>query len=81
MALSIRSRGAIWDLSQNTQIMQVRPFQGAWYGNGQFFYVDFPKFGDTAREIGLLDTSSGAGTDGYKIGEGVAVQYDKYISY
>ena len=79
MALSIRSRGAIWDLSQNTQIMQVRPFQGAWYGNGQFFYVDFPKFGDTAREIGLLDTSSGAGTDGYKIGEGVAVQYDKYI--
>jgi WD40 repeat protein len=79
MAFSNRSRGAIWDLSRNTQIMQVRPFRGAWYGNDQFFYVDFPKFGEAEREIGQLNTSNGAGTDGYKIGDGFAVQYGKYI--
>jgi WD40 repeat protein len=79
MALSNRSRGAIWDLSANTQVMQVRAFRGASYGNDQFFYVDFPKFGEAEREIGRLNISNGAGMDGYRIGDGFAVQYDKYI--
>lgn len=79
VAISNRSRGAIWDLSRNAQVMQVRAFRGAWYGNDQLFYVDFPKFGETEREIGHLNTSNGAGLDGYKIGEGFGVQYDKYI--
>jgi WD40 repeat protein len=79
MALSNRSRGAIWDLSGNTQIMQVRAFRGASYGDNQFFYVDFPKFGESEREIGRLNTSNGDGVDGYKVGDGFAIQYDKYI--
>ena len=79
LALSNRSRGGIWDLSRNTQVSSVRAFRGSWYGNDQSFYVDFPKFGETPREIGRLDPVTGAGSAGYEIGEVFATQHGQYL--
>ena len=41
LAFSVRSRGAIWDLSTGKQLAVIRPFRHAWIDNQYRFYVQF----------------------------------------
>ena len=79
MAISHRTRGAIWDVTHNVRTIETRSFHGAWFAQDQSAYIDFPKFPETEREIARLDPSSGTAALGYKIGDAVANQYGPYL--
>jgi WD40 repeat protein len=79
MAISNGSRGAVWDIVHNNRVMHVRSFHGAWYGDDDSFYVDFPKFQENERGIGRLVPQSGGGFAGYKVGDVIASQHGRYL--
>jgi WD40 repeat protein len=79
LLLSNRSRGAVWDVAHNIQTMELRSFQGAWFGPDQIAYLDFPKFMETEREIVRIDPVLGNSAVGYKIGDAIASQHGGYL--
>jgi WD40 repeat protein len=79
IAISHRTRGAIWDVAHNIRTMETRSFHGAWFAQDQSAYIDFPKFPETEREIARVDPLSGTATLGYKIGDAFASQYGPYL--
>jgi WD40 repeat protein len=58
LAVSERSRGAVWDLSKGQRVFHVRGFRGAYFGDDGWFYADFPKFQQTERSIARLNLST-----------------------
>lgn len=55
LALSLRDRGAIYDLSSSQRSMFLRGFRGAQFVSGPALLADYPKNGDTPRTIATLD--------------------------
>jgi WD40 repeat protein len=51
LAVSGKSRGAVWDLPTMNRLYFTRGFRGAYFGGDQALYVDFPKEKDTGRRI------------------------------
>jgi WD40 repeat protein len=62
IALSERTRGAVWDLKTGARKIHVRSFQGAFIDSSGAVYVDLPKHENAARSIALLDMNTGIGT-------------------
>jgi WD40 repeat protein len=79
MAISNRTRGAVWDLTRNIRTVHLRSFHGAWYGDDETFYLDFAKYQDKERQIGHVFPSRGDGTPGYVIGQVQAIQRGPYL--
>jgi WD40 repeat protein len=79
MAMSNRTRGAIWDVNHNVRTMELRGFHGSWFAPDETVYVDFPKFMESEREIGHLFPVSGNGAPAYKLGDTIATQYGPYL--
>jgi WD40 repeat protein len=79
LLLSNRSRGGVWDIIHNIQTLEVRGFRGAWFGPDSVAYVDFPKFGETGREIVRVDPALGNIASGYKLTDEVATQHGPYL--
>ena len=42
LAMSTRSRGAVWDLARNLRVQYVRGFRGGWFDKNHSFFADFP---------------------------------------
>jgi WD40 repeat protein len=55
LAVSERSRGAVWDLTKGERLFHVRGFRGAHFGPDGALYADFPKFEGTERAVARLD--------------------------
>ncbi|MFN2414091.1 MAG: M48 family metalloprotease [Pyrinomonadaceae bacterium] len=55
LAVSERSRGAVWDLTKGGRLFHVRGFRGAHFGPDGALYADFPKFEGTERAVARLD--------------------------
>jgi len=51
LAISGRTRGGVWGLDSNERIFHVRSFQNAYYASNGVFFVDFPEFEKTSREM------------------------------
>ncbi len=51
LAISSRTRGAIWNLDANDRVFYVRSFKSAYYTPGNTFFLDFPKFEKAEREM------------------------------
>ena len=79
MAISNRSRGALWNVSRNLRTHYVRTFQSAWFGANSSFYADFPKFRDLPRIIGWMNLSGGAMNESYKVGDIAARQEGGFL--
>jgi WD40 repeat protein len=79
MAVSNRTRGAVWDITHNIRTMEVTSFHGVWAADDQTFYVDLAKFGDMERQIVRIDPRAGTVLAGYKTGEVIATQYGPYF--
>ena len=79
MAISNRTRGAVWDLPHNIRTTYLRSFHGAWYGDDQSFYLDFPKYQDIERSIGRVYPRTGDISPGYLVGKVDAVQHGPYL--
>jgi len=79
LAISNRTRGAVWDLEHNIRISHVRSFHGAWFADDLSIYVDFPKYQEVDRQIGRLFPFTGADQAGYKIGDVLATQHGAFL--
>jgi WD40 repeat protein len=55
LAVSERSRGAVWNLESGERIFHVRGFRGSHFGKGAALYADFPKLDQAERSITRLD--------------------------
>jgi hypothetical protein len=55
LAVSERTRGALWNLSKGDRIFHVRGFSGGFFGEDGALYADFPKLDNLERTIGRLD--------------------------
>jgi len=51
LAISSRTRGGIWNLEANERVFHVRAFQSAYYNPNITFFLDFPTFEKTEREL------------------------------
>lgn len=67
LAVSERSRGAVWDVAKGERVFHVRGFRGAHLGNDPILYADFPKLGNTERTVAHLNLSTRQATEGTKV--------------
>jgi hypothetical protein len=79
LAISTRTRGAVWNVTNNIRSMHIRGFHGAWFADDQTLYADMPKFEETKRQIGQLIPLTGGGNGGYELGDVHAVQQGRYL--
>jgi WD40 repeat protein len=68
LAVSERSRGAVWDLSKGSRLFHTRGFRAADFAQGGV-YVDFPKYEEAERSVARLDLASGQAFEHRKLGD------------
>jgi hypothetical protein len=68
LAVSERTRGAVWDLNKGERLIHIRGFRGAHISDGAL-YADFPKLDETERLIARFDLSTRRASEGMKIDE------------
>ena len=78
LAVSERTRGAIWDLSKGDRAFYLRGFRGA-YADQNLVYADFPKADPLPRQIGILDAAKKNGANGATITENRARQFGQFM--
>jgi len=54
LAMSSRTRGGVWDLDTNARVFHIRSFQNAYYNANGTFFMDFPEFEKSSREMVVL---------------------------
>jgi hypothetical protein len=69
LAVSERSRGAVWDLTKGERKFHIFGFRGAHFADDGSLYVDIPKYGNTERNVGRLALSTGQTFEGVKTSE------------
>jgi Peptidase family M48 len=79
LAVSERSRGAVWNLAKGERAVLLRGFRGGFFSDEGMFYADFPKEGEVERQIASLDTNKLAITNGQEIKEDRAAQYGPFL--
>lgn len=79
IAISSRSRGALWNVSHNVRVQYVRGFQGAWFSRDNMLYADFPKLQETPRAVGTLPETGSEVRASYKLGDIVARQLGEFF--
>jgi hypothetical protein len=79
LAVSERSRGAIWNLTKGERAMLLRGFRGGFFSEEGMFYADFPEEGGVERQIATLDTNNLAIASGKEIKEERAAQYGPFL--
>ncbi|HEY2461331.1 MAG TPA: M48 family metalloprotease [Candidatus Acidoferrum sp.] len=60
LAVSNRTRGAIWNLDSNDRSIYVRGFQRAYSQPNALFYLDFPQFEKAQREFNVVSAQTKA---------------------
>jgi WD40 repeat protein len=58
LAVSGRTRGGVWGLDSNERVFHVRSFQNAYCASNGVFFVDFPEFEKTSREMVVLSPAT-----------------------
>jgi WD40 repeat protein len=79
LAVSERSRGAVWNLAKGERSVLMRGFRGGFFSEEGMFYADFPKEGEVERQIAGLDTNKLAIANGQEIKEDRAAQYGPFL--
>jgi len=77
LAISSRSRGAVWDIAHDTRAFYTRRFNGAGFDTVAM-YADFPKFQETPRKLGQLRVDTGV-MSGRDLKEEIAIQHGLYL--
>jgi WD40 repeat protein len=62
LAMSTATRGATWDVIHNIRVYYSREFTGAWFGDDDSLYADFPKLEPQERSIVKLDPYGNSST-------------------
>jgi WD40 repeat protein len=64
LAVSERTRGAVWDVTKGERLFHLRGFRGVYYADDGAFYVDFPKQEPLERTVGILQPQERQATTG-----------------
>ncbi|HEY5884594.1 MAG TPA: hypothetical protein VIT88_07885, partial [Pyrinomonadaceae bacterium] len=81
LAISSKSRGAMWELNSGEQKMFVRGFRGALVVNDGGAIGDFPKLGEANHSLVLLNTQTNQAQPIREIPEKGARQYGGIVLY
>ena len=79
LAVSSKTRGAMWDLNTGERKMHVRGFRGALIAANGTAIGDFPRFGSTSHTLVHLDASTKAANLFREIPERGARQYGRFL--
>jgi hypothetical protein len=80
LAVSERSRGAVWNLTTGERVMHVRGFRGAHFAEDGLLYADFPKFEGAERSVARINPVTKEGDEGVKFAAGEkATQHGAYL--
>ena len=79
LAVSGYSRGSVWNLTQNRAVLYLRGFRGAYLGDDNTLYADFPKHESMERNIAHLSLTSREAAAGRAITSTSARQYGAVI--
>jgi WD40 repeat protein len=69
LAVSERTRGAVWDLTKGERIFHIRGFRGAHFTADGNLYADFPAADGLERRIGRLNPADRQTFDGLTIND------------
>lgn len=78
LAVSGRSRGGVWDLSNGQRIFHVRGFHGAWFDDHDMLFADFPETEipeKTKRRVDVLDPGNKQALQGWEVTVERSTQY------
>ena len=79
LALSGRSRGGVWNLANGQAVLSLRNFQGGHLTDDGYFFGDFPKTEEVARNIAKFNLNNGDAVSGPTIESNSSHQYGKYL--
>jgi len=79
LAVSQRSRGAIWNIAKGERAYLVRGFRGGYFADDNAFYADFPRFEQDERGIGRLDLTRRDVTRGADLTDSHATQHGRFF--
>jgi WD40 repeat protein len=77
LAVSSRTRAAVWDIPRDFRVLYTRRFNAAGFDHSAV-YADFPKFDETPRKTGELQLDSGA-LQGHDLKDEFVVQRGLYL--
>ncbi|HKQ76419.1 MAG TPA: M48 family metalloprotease [Blastocatellia bacterium] len=79
LAVSERSRGAVWNLTKGERVFHMKGFRGGFFSEEGIFYADFPKEGGVERQIASLDPNRLTMANVQTIKEDYAMQYGPFL--
>jgi len=79
LALSERTRGAVWNLAKGERPYLVRGFRGGYFADDGAFYADFPKLAPAERSVARLDLTSRDVVAGAEIKDARATQQGPFM--
>ena len=79
LAVSSKTRGAIWDLSSGDRKIYVRGFRGALVANDGRALSDFPKMDDANRTLAVVDPANKAAQAFQELPERGVNQYGRFL--
>lgn len=79
LALSIRSRGGVWNLDKGDARLYLRGFRGAFLSDDGLFFADFPKYETAERNVARFNLTSGEIVPGPTIEAASARQVGAYL--
>ena len=82
LAVSERTRGAVWNLTDGSRATYLRGFRGGYFADDNSFYTDIPKFEETERGMTKVDLSQRRPMETKPIGDKGGWQYGSlfYVS-
>ncbi len=79
LAVSERTRGALWDVTKGERVLHIRGFRGAHVADDGIVFADFPKYEETERVIARLNPASREVTEHTRPGGATTRQYGQYL--
>jgi len=79
LAISERTRGAVWNLDKGQRNYLVRGFRGGHFADDQSFYADFPKLDPVERNVTRFDLTKRDVVAGPEIKEPRATQQGGFL--
>ena len=79
LAVSGRSRGGVWNLSNGEAVLSLRNFQGGHVTDDGYFFGDFPKTDEVDRNIAKFNLNTGDAVSGPKIEGSSSSQYGQFL--
>ena len=79
LAVSVQSRGAVWDLNHMERVAHMRAFDGAFFDETGEFYADLPRAGNEARGIIRLSPALRQVSRSSEIQDRRAAQFGRWL--